>query len=118
MISPKTSIKRVRIPVAISMAVLPKRSIARVVVREEAAILTILLPMRIVLRNFALLSISDSRSTAHFEPSSAKVFILILLTDVNAVSADEKKADSIRRKPKIIKRATAPGSKMITLLVK
>ena len=94
----------------------PHTSIAKVVVREEAAMFTILFPIRMVLKNLELLSIRDNTRTALFDPSSASDLIFRRLSEVKAVSAEEKKADNSKSMIRIIKRAAAPGSKKITLL--
>ena len=111
-ISPNMSISKVSIPVAIPMAALPKSFWAKTVVNAEAAIFTILLPIRMVLRNFVFLSSKDSTSPAFFTPSSAMDLILSLFNDVNAVSADEKNAESNKRANSIINRAASPESKI------
>ena len=111
-ISPKIRTKSVRMPVAIPIAAFPKSFCASTVVRAEAALVTILLPIRMVLRNFVFLSSSDRTRPALLEPSSAMDFILSLLRDVNAVSADEKKAESSKRTNNIINRAASPESKI------
>ena len=72
------------------------------VAREEAEILTILFPIRIALSIFVLLSIIFFTRKAFLLFSSIKVLILILLTVVKAVSADEKNADKKIRKIRII----------------
>ena len=79
--------------------------------RAEAAILTILLPIRMVLKNFVFLSSRESTSLALFDPSSAKDFILILLSEVKAVSADEKKAERNKSTNRTINRVVSDESK-------
>ena len=100
-ISPKIKIKIVRIPVArpTKVAVLvPAPSwaailVASIVDNEDALRLTILLPIRMALSILDGLSVSSLTRMARLSPSSARPRIRILLTQVNAVSADEKKAD-------------------------
>ena len=99
-ISPKIRIKNVRIPVAIPAPTLPSSRMARVVAREDADRFTILLPIRIadniLLESFVIFKTHSARAS----PSSANDLILILLTVVNAVSAEEKNADNSNSKSK------------------
>lgn len=71
------------------------------VTKAEAEILTILLPISIALSILPECSIISATIFALLLPSSIKARILMLLTVVNAVSADEKNAD--KTSSKIIK---------------
>ena len=51
-ISPKRRITIVKIPLAIPTATLPNRSIVNVVTKEDTAMLTMLLPIKMVLSIF------------------------------------------------------------------
>ncbi len=93
MISPKMRIKKVRIPVAIPAPTLPRSLIAMEVAREEAERFTILFPIKIVLKSLPGLSMSFNTVSALLSPSSLKALILCRFTVVNAVSAEEKKAE-------------------------
>ena len=61
---------------------------------DVVAIFAILLPIRMVVRNLSKFSVISSTSSALVTSSLAIFLILILLTDVNAVSVAEKKPDS------------------------
>ena len=93
-ISPKTRISRVRTPVAIPIALFPKTFMVKVVSRDDADRLTILLPIKIALNILLCCSITFDRTTARSTPDSARVRTLILFTVVRAVSDDEKNADN------------------------
>ncbi len=97
-ISPKIRIINVTNPVARATPIpsFPNIEITKDVVNDDAAILTRLLPTRIVDKSCSLLSRSFCTSCARrLFSSSAKVLILILDTAINDVSADEKNAESI-----------------------
>lgn len=67
---------------------------ARMVVSDDTAIFTMLLPIRIALSIFEELSRIFKIITALLFSSSARERMRILLTVVRAVSADEKNAES------------------------
>ena len=92
-ISPNTRISRVSTPVAAPTALLPNNSIVNVVIIDDAERFTMLLPTRIILSILPGSSITFIRVMAFLSPASARVRILILLTVVSAVSAEEKNAD-------------------------
>ena len=92
-ISPKIRISSVSTPVHIPTAALPNMRIAMDVAREEAPILTRLLPIRIVLSIFPELPVTFRRVFAFLFPCSARVWIRILFAVVIEVSADEKNAE-------------------------
>ena len=102
-ISPKISINTVNIPVAIPapILVLPSNPIrwqiwkAYAVEREEADRFTMLLQINTALSILEGSSTNFKTRLAALLFSSAKARIRILFTVVNAVSADEKKADKI-----------------------
>lgn len=96
-ISPKTMMTTDRIEVAIPVALMPYFSMAMTVAREEAEIFTILLPMSRALMSLEGFSTSFRALFALLCPSSAKCLNLSRLAAVNAVSAEEKKADKITR---------------------
>ena len=77
-ISPKIRISSVSTPVHIPTAALPNMRIAMDVAREEAPILTRLLPIRIVLSIFPELPVTFRRVFAFLFPCSARVWIRIL----------------------------------------
>lgn len=101
-ISPKIKTNNVTIPVAIPTPVLPNNSMLKEVAIEEAKIFTKLLPTKIELNSLFGSSIKDRTILAFLLPSSDKCFIRMILTDVKAVSEDEKNADSTRQIMKII----------------
>ena len=125
-ISPKIKIRIVRIPVASPTkvaALAPAPScvailVASMVDNEEALRLTILLPIRIALSILDGLSVSSLTRQARLLPSSARLRIRILLTQVNAVSADEKKADKANKTIRIISCIASLESKKNHLLCK
>ena len=92
-ISPKRRIIKVRKPVAIPTKVFPKTSMVNVVMMADAAMFTMLLPIRMVLSIFPESAITFSRTRAFLLPCSTKDWIRIRLTVVRAVSAEEKKAE-------------------------
>ena len=61
---------------------------------EVVAMLAILLPIKIVVRNLSKFSVISSTSFALSLSSLARFFIFILLTEVNAVSVAEKMPDN------------------------
>ena len=87
----------VRIPVEIPTNLLPNNSVVNVVARAEAEILTMLFPIKIVLKSLPGFSVTCKTFAALLLPSSANVFSLILLTVVRAVSDEEKNAESNNR---------------------
>ena len=94
-ISPNTKINKVTTPdaAATNEAELPKIEITIEVVNEDAPILTKLLPTKIELYKRSVFDKSFSTFLARRSPSSAKLRILILFADKNAVSVHEKKLD-------------------------
>ena len=78
--------------------------------------MTILLPINMALNILPELSVIFKTVFARLLPSSARLRIRILLTVVSAVSADEKKAESINRIIKIISCVTSPESNDKSLL--
>lgn len=92
------------------MYLLPKASVTNVVVKAEADILTILLPISMALSIFEGLSTNLSSRFAFLLPSFAMNFNLCLLTVVNAVSAEEKNAESNNNNNKIINLIMELGS--------
>ena len=66
----------------------------KIVVKEEAAIFTILFPFKIVLSIFLELPKILSRIMACLLPSSTSILSLTLLVVVRAVSAEEKNAEN------------------------
>ena len=100
-ISPKIRINKVSSPVAIPAPTLPSNRIASVVARDDADRFTTLFPINIADSIFAESSVTRRTHCARVSPSSAIVFILILLTVVSAVSADEKNADKSNKTTKI-----------------
>ena len=93
MISPIIRTISVRIPVAIPMAALPNVSVTNTVVREEAVIFTMLLPIRMVLISLLEFSVTFRTLFALLLPPSDSDLRENMLTVVSAVSADEKNAD-------------------------
>lgn len=71
-ISPKRRTTSVRIPVAIPTAALPKAFVTKVVVRDDADILTMLLPIRIVLISLLEFSVTFRTLDALLLPLSAR----------------------------------------------
>ena len=96
-ISPKISTSIVNKPVVTPVKLLPKIFIVSAVASAEAEIFTMLLPIRIALNILPEFSFILATVTALLLPSSIKERILILFTVVNAVSAEEKKADKANR---------------------
>ena len=92
--------------------------VASMVDNEEALRLTILLPIRIALSILDGLSVSSLTRQARLLPSSARLRIRILLTQVNAVSADEKKADKANKTIRTISCIASLESKKNHLLCK
>ena len=93
MISPNINTTNVNTPVVTLTKALPHNCNVRVVAREDAAILTRLLPIRIALSILDESEVILRTLWAFLLPSSARERILIWLTVTNDVSADEKKAD-------------------------
>src|SRR3712207_5783017 len=91
--SPNTSITIVIIAVDIATPCLPNIVNKRDVDIEVAAIFTTLFPTSIVLSSFLGSSVIFSTILAPLTPSSFKCLIIILLTDIKAVSDAEKKPD-------------------------
>ena len=96
-----------------TLQALPRTLVVQVVAREDADRLTILLPIRIVLRSFPGFSIIFNKVFAFLFPSSAKDMIRILLTVVMAVSAEEKNAESKINSSNTISCMASPESKNI-----
>ena len=69
---------------------------------DVVAIFAILLPIKIVVRNLSKFSVISSTSSALSLSSLAKFFILILLTEVNAVSVAEKMPDNMSKSTMLI----------------
>ena len=82
---------------------------AKTVVREEAAILTILLPIKTVLSIFLELLSTLSSTIAFLFPSSTSILNLTLLNVVRAVSADEKNAENNNKTNNMHSRAMSLG---------
>ena len=89
MISPKRRTISVRAPVAIPTAELPNAFVTNVVVREDADMLTMLFPIRIVLISLLEFSVTLRTREARLLPLSARDLSENLLTVVSAVSAEE-----------------------------
>ena len=68
-----------------------------VVAREDADILTMLFPIKIVLNIFPGFESIFSTRAARLSPPSASVWIRTRFTQVRDVSAEEKNAESISR---------------------
>ena len=96
-ISPKIKITTVVTIVATVTPLEPRSWMKTTVAMEAAAMLTILLPTRIVDRTESKSSNSFRHSLARSSPLRAMFLRRILLTLVRAVSADEKKAEQARR---------------------
>ncbi len=111
-ISQNINISKVRIAITIPAPILLKRLMANAVAIETADKLTMVLPINIALNIFDGFSISLFISLAFLLFSSARLRILSLFTVVNAVSADEKKADSSNKIPIIISCVTSLESKV------
>ena len=104
------------VPVAIPAPKLPKYLIASEVASEEAERLTILFPIRIAESIFPESSVTRRTLSARLSPDSARVRIRILLTVVKAVSAEEKKAESIKSTTKNINCGISLGPNKIHLI--
>ena len=113
--SPNIKMRKVRIPVAIPAPALPKNFVARVVARDDADRLTMLLPIRMAESILPESSVTLSTLSARLLPASDKVRRRILFTVVSAVSADEKNAESRSNTTKIISFAISPASNKIHL---
>ena len=96
-ISPKIKITTVVTMVDTVTPLEPISWMKTTVAMEAAAMLTILLPTRIVDRTESKSSNSFRHSLARSSPLRAMFLRRILLTLVRAVSADEKKAEQARR---------------------
>ena len=96
-ISPNMMMTMVKIEVAIPVALMPYKSMATRVAREEAKIFTILLPMSSALMSLDGFSISLSVLFALLLPSSAICLSFRRFAAVKAVSAEEKNPDKITR---------------------
>jgi hypothetical protein len=92
--SPKTRINSVINAVAIAIPLSPKVVRAASAASTEALILTMVLPIKIAVRNCSGFSRSAISIDAFLFPVSARCLILILFTDISAVSEPEKKAES------------------------
>ena len=84
-ISPKIKTSIVSTPEPILIAQLPHCDCTNIVVRDEAAIFTMLLPIRIALSILSGFSLSFNTSFAFLLPLSASYLSLIALTVVRAV---------------------------------
>ena len=116
-ISPKINTSSVRTPVPIPTAAFPQSRMTREVIREEALILTTLLPIKIALISLLLLSrIFCNLRTLLEGFSSAIARTLTLLNVVSAVSAEEKNADKIKSTTRITSCMTPGVSKTKSLL--
>ena len=73
----------------------------KIVVREDAAIFTMLFPIKIVLSIFRELFKTLSRIMALLSPSSTSILKRTLLMVVRAVSAEEKNAENNNKINKI-----------------
>ena len=102
---------RVRIPAPIPMYTLPKTLDTKAVARAEAEIFTILLPISTVLINFLESSVIFATRAAFLTFSSTIERILILFTEIIAVSADEKNPESRTRIKSTIMCIASLGSK-------
>ena len=116
-ISPKRRTTSVRIPVAIPTAALPKAFVTKVVVRDDADILTMLLPIRIVLISLLEFSVTFRTLDALLLPLSARDLRENLLTVVRAVSAEEKNADSATSTTKMIMFIMEPAPKISSPII-
>ena len=92
-ISPNTNTSNVSAPEPILIAHDPHICWKKMVVIDEAAMFTMLLPIRIALSILSGFSFNVSTSFAFLLPLSANDLSRIVLTVVNAVSEDEKNAD-------------------------
>ena len=70
-ISPKSKIKMVKIPVAIPAPLLPSSFVATTVAIEDAEIFTMLFPIKIVLKSFGESAVNFSTRLARLLPVSA-----------------------------------------------
>ncbi len=93
MISPNVNSTKVMTPVAIPTPEEPKYCIARTVASADAAVLTRLLPIKIVMINCLGFSFNFNRIFAPGMFCFANVSACNLLTAKNADSAQEKKAE-------------------------
>jgi len=96
-ISPKIRMTAVITPVAMPTAWLATRSMVTAVARAEAAILTMLLPIRIVERSLWESSFIFFISLSVLPPFLARYLALTLLMENKAVSAEEKNPDKNTR---------------------
>ena len=96
-ISPNISTSNVSTPEPMLTAKFPHLFCTKMVVRDEAAMFTMLFPIRIALSILSGFSFSFNTSIAFLLPLSAKDLSLMALTVVRAVSEDEKKADIANR---------------------
>ncbi|MFA7139337.1 MAG: hypothetical protein WC151_12555, partial [Bacteroidales bacterium] len=95
-ISPNIRINKVIIPVATPTPVLPNASMAKDVIKDDAPILTTLLPISMAL-NSLLGSLSNLFILfAPFSLFSTICLTRILLKDIKAVSEAENKAENIK----------------------
>ena len=117
MISPKRRTISVRAPVAIPTAELPNAFVTNVVVREDADMLTMLFPIRIVLISLLEFSVTLRTREARLLPLSARDLSENLLTVVSAVSAEEKNADSAISTTRMIMFIMEPASKISSPII-
>ena len=88
----------------------PSIWVNRMVPMEAAAMLTILLPMRMVESSLSYFSDIASTRAADVSPSSARLFRRIWFREENAVSEAEKKAENATRITSATKSVILPSS--------
>ena len=88
----------------------PSIWVNRMVPMEAAAMLTILLPMRMVESSLSYFSDMASTLAADVSPSSARLFRRIWFREENAVSEAEKKAENATRITSATKSVILPSS--------
>ena len=93
-ISPNTSIRNVKTPVATPTRLLPNTFNVRVVDRADADRFTILFPIKIAESILSVFAVISKTFSALLSPFSAKFLILNLFEVMRAVSADEKNAEA------------------------
>ena len=97
MVSPTITTATVTMAVASQVYCSPKVLIAITEAREDRAIFTKLLPIKIALSTSSKCSISFSARAAPRLPLSARLARRMRLAEDRAISAPEKKAESIRQ---------------------
>ena len=93
-ISPNTSIRNVKTPVATPTRLLPNIFSVSVVDSAEAERFTILFPIKIAESILSVFAVISKTFSALLSPFSAKFLILNLFEVMRAVSADEKNAEA------------------------